>query len=65
MSEHKTAQSNWTPEQKKLYQERRAHHVRGQVGFVNVNDVMTDEDGQEQRIPLGYKKLISKKPRSK
>jgi len=55
MSEHKIDQSNWTAEDKKLYQERRQQHVRGQVSVITVHQAVTDEQGQVQRLPIGSK----------
>lgn len=71
MSEHKTGQSNWTPEQNELYWERRNHFVdvlkpqarihrkrlRGSVGYANLHMRVTDEKGNEQLVPLGYRKV--------
>lgn len=54
MSEHKSGQSNWTPEQKKLYTERREHGVRGQIGYANIHQTVEDEKGDAQRIPIGF-----------
>jgi len=55
MSEHVTGLSNWTVEDKKLYQERRSKGLRGQVGAVTVHQPTKDEEGNLQRIPLGTK----------
>nr|HET6905101.1 hypothetical protein [Ktedonobacteraceae bacterium] len=53
MSEHKTGLSNWTAEDKKLYRERRDKGLRGQIGVVTVHRPIKDEQGKEQRVPLG------------
>lgn len=57
MSEHKTHNSNWTEEQKTLYQKRREHGVRGEPGYVNAHLPIKDEQGQEQQVPLGHVRL--------
>lgn len=51
MSEHKTGHSNWTPEQKKLYQERRERGLRGTAGYVKMHSTVKDEEGKDQLIP--------------
>lgn len=38
----------------KLYRERRAKGLRGQIGFANVHIVSEDEKGNPQLIPVGY-----------
>lgn len=70
MSEHKTGKSNWTEEDKQLYWERRSKTVavqrpggriyqkplRGQIGYANVYVTVKDEVGNDQRVPLGYRR---------
>lgn len=70
MSEHKTALSNWTEEEKALYSERRSRTVEtekrggrkhqkrltGQLSYVNMHLHVKDEEGNDQLVPLGYRK---------
>lgn len=53
MSQHKTGQSNWAAEDKKLYTERRNKGLRGQLGVATVHRPIKDEQGNEQHVPLG------------
>lgn len=55
MSQHKTGQSNYTPEQKELYQKRRSMNLRGQIGYANIHQQVLTDHGPEA-IPQGFKK---------
>lgn len=54
MSEHKTG-SAWTPDQKKLYRERKEKGLSGTPEAVTVFRRVKDEQGNDQLQPIGNK----------
>jgi hypothetical protein len=52
VSQHKTGLSNWTAKQKSDYWERRNRGLRGQIGYVKYHQSITDDKGNETKIPL-------------
>lgn len=56
MSEHKTGQSNWAAEDKKLYRERRNKGLRGQTqALSSYTKLSKNEKDEELKVPLGDK----------
>lgn len=54
MSAHKSNHSNWTEEQKKDYWERRKRNLSGTPGYANIHQIVKDEKGNDQIVPVGF-----------